>query len=290
MLKRAIRKTLRRLGYDILKVPPVGHGTYTGPAPAALDPVWPLPRAAGWSDDAIRQEMSRFPYWHYAYAFDGGLTFSTSHQNPGRETDDSQRPLQRFRHFMPYVLQAAGGSLKGKRVLDIACNGGFWSLQCAMLGAEVVGFDARPELIAQANLLKKITGIGTAEFRVLDFWSMTPEALGGQFDVVLNLGFLYHAPQPLDVLQRTQRMARRHILLDTAIYPSDELAIFLKWEEPTDIRMAAAEGIAAEPTRRSIELMLRHLGVKTWTEIPVRTRDLPSPYLTGQRASWLIEV
>jgi 2-polyprenyl-3-methyl-5-hydroxy-6-metoxy-1,4-benzoquinol methylase len=86
------------------------------------------------------------------------LSFATSHVNPGLDTDDPKRPLQRYRHFMPYVVASQGGSLKGKRVLDIACNSGFWSIQCALLGAEVVGFDARPELIEQANLLKQITG------------------------------------------------------------------------------------------------------------------------------------
>lgn len=290
MLKRAIRQVVRRFGYDILKVPAVRRRPPAGPAPAPVHPIWPLPRAsAEWTDAAIRAEFARFPFWHYAYAFEGGLSFPTSHNKPGLETDQAGRQLQRFEHFMPYVLEADGGSLRGKRVLDIACNSGFWSIQCALLGAEVVGFDARPELIAQANLLKRITGAANADFRLLDFADMTPEALG-TFDVVLNLGFLYHAPQPLDVLQRTRAMTRRHILLDTAVYPSDELAVYLKWEEPIDIRMAAAEGMVAEPTTRAIELMLRHLRVARWREIPVRTRELPTPYLTGQRAAWLIAV
>lgn len=289
MLKRLIRRALRRLGYDVLKLSRVSR-TYAGPAPAPVAPVWPLPRAAGLSDEAIRAEFARFPFWHYAYEFEGGPAFTTFHNNPGLETNDPARPLQRFRHFMPYVVDAAGGTLSGKRVLDIACNSGWWSIQCALMGAEVVGFDARPELIAQANLLKQITGASTAEFRVLDFQQMDPGTLGGEFDIVLNLGFLYHAPEPLAVLERTRRMARRHILLDTAIHPSDEPAVYLKWEEPFDIRAAAAAGMVALPTRRGIELMFRHLGITRWAEIPVRSKDLPSDYLTGQRASWLMEV
>jgi hypothetical protein len=85
-------------------------------------------------------------------------------------------------------------------------------------------------------------------------------------------------------------MARRHILLDTTLYPSDECALYLKWEEPSDIRMAAEEGVVAVPTRRGVELMLRHLRPKQWMEIPVRTHDLPLDYRTGKRASWLIEL
>jgi len=85
-------------------------------------------------------------------------------------------------------------------------------------------------------------------------------------------------------------MARNHILLDTTVHPSEELAIYLKWEEPCDIRMAAQEGIVALPTKAAIELMLRHLKFRSWIEIPLRSSELPIDYLTRRRASWLIEV
>lgn len=290
MIKRLLRRALRRLGYDILKVPPTPRFPAL-PEPPPVAPVWPLPRRAnGPSDEEIRRAFAQHPLWHYSYEFDGGLAFTSSHNNPGLDSDDPRRPLQRFRHFMPYLLAAHGGSLRGKRVLDIACNSGFWSIQCALLGADVVGFDARPELIAEANLLKSITGVENVDFRVLDFRQMSPEELGGRFDIVLNLGFLYHVPEPLHALELTKRMAQQHILLDTAVHPSHDFAIHLKWEEPFDIRMAAEEGIAALPTKAAVELMLRHLHLPRWTEIPVRTRDLPIDYLTSKRTTWLIEV
>src|SRR5262245_53196361 len=109
---------------------------------------------------------------------------------------------------MPWLLRETGGSLKEKRVLDIACNGGFWSTQCALLGAaEVVGFDARPELVAQANLVKSIVGLENVRFQQMNFWEMSPERLGGTFDVVLNLGILYHLAKPLEALELTKTMA-----------------------------------------------------------------------------------
>jgi len=182
-----------------------------------ITPVWPLPRRTGGpSDPEIRSRFAQHDLWHYAYEFDGGLRFGTRHSNPGLDTDDPRRPLQRFRHFMPYLLQSAGGTLTGKRVLDIACNSGFWSIQCALLGAEVIGFDARAELIEEANLLKSIVGTNNVQFTILDFWDMNPKELG-QFDIVLNLGFLYHVATPLEALALTKKMARHHILLDTAV-------------------------------------------------------------------------
>jgi SAM-dependent methyltransferase len=197
--------------------------------------------------------------------------------------------LQRFRHFIPYLLAAQNGSLKGKRILDIACNSGFWSVQCALLGAEeVVGFDARNDLIEQANLIKSIVGVENAQFRVLDFWDMNPKSLGGTFDIVLNLGILYHLPQPLEVLKRTAVMARKHILLDTEVCQSPNATIELRWEEPDSIRSANRSGIVALPSKPGVDLMLKDIGAREWCEIPLRLADMPADYLQNRRASWLI--
>lgn len=289
MLKSLIRRGVRGLGYDILKVPRAAAPS-AAPAPPPIEPVWPLPRLGRATSDAwLRDAFSAFPHWHYAYAFEGGLAFPTAHVNPGPETDDPARPLQRFRHFMPDLVAAAGGSLRGKRVLDMACNSGFWSIQCALMGAEVVGFDARPELVAQANLLKEATGAESEQVRRLDFAEAAPETLGGTFDIVLNLGLLYHLPEPLAALERTMRLSHGHVLLDTVIHPVDDHLVYLKWEEPFDIRTAASEGIVAVPTAPAVELMLRHLGVANSLRIPVRSADIPDVYRTQRRASWLIQ-
>jgi SAM-dependent methyltransferase len=191
---------------------------------------------------------------------------------------------------MPHVLAAQKGTLEGKRVLDIACNSGFFSIQCALLGAEVVGFDGRPDVIDHANFIKSIVGVSNADFRVLDFWDMDPESLGGRFDVVLNLGILYHLPKPLLGLERTVAMARDTLLLDTAVYPSGDPVVWMQWEEPIDIRYATERGVAAMPSKRSVELMLRHIGVPDWYEIPLRRGNEMRNYQAHKRASWLIEV
>jgi hypothetical protein len=44
----------------------------------------------------------------------------------------------------------------------------------------------------------------------------------------------------------------------------------------------------AYPSRSSIGLMLRHIGASQWTEIPLRSGDMPRDYLNGARTSWLI--
>ncbi len=262
----------------------------TLPGPPRVEPTWPLPRAPRGPGDAdITRAFGKFPELHYAYKFEGGVSLTTRYRTDAVTHPD--RPLQRFRHFMPWLLRETGGTLKGKRVLDIACNSGFWSIQCALLGAaEVVGFDARPELVEQANLVKSIVGLDNVRFQQMDFWEMSPSRLGGVFDVVLNLGILYHLPKPLEALELTKAMAMEHIVLDTVICAERGALIRVGWEEPEDIRAAVSPGIVMYPTRRAIDLMLKHLGVPKFQFVPLRTRDMPEVYIDGGRASWLISL
>jgi SAM-dependent methyltransferase len=294
-MKRQVQNALRHFGYEVHKVeaPEVSAQRNVEQSlhpSVSVNPVWPLPRATtGPSDNQIREEFAKYPAWHYAYEFVGGLSLPRRYEPDGTPYDP-QRQWQRFRHFMPYLLGAQQGSLKGKRVLDIACNSGFWSIQCALLGADVVGFDARTELVEQANLLKRIVGLSNIDFKLLDFWEMSPQSLGGTFDVVLNLGLLYHLSSPVEALRRTKSMSRDCILLDTQLLPWGNPVVKLQWEGSDAIQNANRSGIVAIPTKSSVELIMRDIGASDWFEIPIRTADMPQDYLDQSRASWLIKV
>jgi 2-polyprenyl-3-methyl-5-hydroxy-6-metoxy-1,4-benzoquinol methylase len=298
MIKKSIRKLLYWFGYEVQKISKYSADHLAGkkrPVPFAtpppLGPVWPLPQQTrGLTDNEIRKEFAKFDLWHYTYAFEGGISFPVRHIKPDRLIDDPKRHAQRFRHFMPWLLDAQNGSFKGKRVLDIACNSGYWSIQCALLGAEVVGFDARPELIRQADLIKSIVGLTNVKFTVLDIKEMNPRSLNGTFDVVLNMGFLFHVSNPLETLQVSKAMSHKHLLLDTAVSTSKNPVFELRWEEPQDTWTACRAGIVAYPSRRAVEMMLMHCQVTDWLEIPVRSREIPPDYLNHRHASWLITV
>jgi 2-polyprenyl-3-methyl-5-hydroxy-6-metoxy-1,4-benzoquinol methylase len=295
MIKKTIRAIFRRAGYEIHKIEFIPDEFFKGkidiahvPIPLPLEPVWPLPRlSGGFTDDQIKDEFGKHKWWYYSYEFEGGLSFPVCHTKSGSLP---KTPLQRFKHFMPYLVQSCNGSLRGKRILDISCNSGFWSIQCALLGAEVVGFDARPELIAQANMIKAVVGIDNVQFKVMDFWQMTPQSLHGMFDAVLNMGVLSHLSDPFEVLLRTKTMSKKCILLDSGVFPSENPFIRLKWEVPVGIATAKDPGVISYPTKRSIDFLLRHLGVAEWFEIPVRNKDIPRSYCENRRATWLIQV
>src|SRR5690606_28533614 len=87
--------------------------------------------------EQIRQKIASFPRWHYQFDLAGNLT-------PIFREKWIIRHRERKRYFFDPVVDLCGGSLKGKRVLDLGCNAGFWSLNAAEAGADfVLGVDGR---------------------------------------------------------------------------------------------------------------------------------------------------
>jgi 2-polyprenyl-3-methyl-5-hydroxy-6-metoxy-1,4-benzoquinol methylase len=83
---------------------------------------------------------------------------------------------------VPYVLELLG-DVRGKRVLDAGCGGGFYSLWLSQRGAKVLGVDGSEEMIkiAREKASKKRLD---AEFSVEDVADLRIE--DGVFDLVLS--------------------------------------------------------------------------------------------------------
>ena len=80
-------------------------------------------------------------------------------------------------------------ALKGcRRVLDIGCGGGYPGLYVATHVGRLVGMDAAPNMIAQAQVCQGHTGVGYASFEVGDACKL-PYA-DGDFDGVMLCGLL----------------------------------------------------------------------------------------------------
>ena len=104
--------------------------------------------------------------------------------------------------------------LTGRTVLDIGCNGGFFSLQMKRRGAaRVVALDLDPRYLAQARLAAEVSGLDI-DFRQLSVYDVA--ALGERFDVVLFMGVLYHLRHPLLALD----LVRAHVAKDLLVFQS----------------------------------------------------------------------
>ncbi len=115
--------------------------------------------------------------------------------------------FQRFAHALP-------ADLTGKSVLDIGCNGGFYSMEMKRRGAaRVLGIDCDEHYLAQARFAADVAGLDI-EFAQLSVYDVG--ALGERFDIVIFMGVLYHLRHPLLALD----LIREHVAGDLLLFQS----------------------------------------------------------------------
>src|SRR5947209_627498 len=97
-----------------------------------------------------------------------------------------------------YISRDIPLDLNGASVLDVGCNGGFYSIEMKRRGAgRVLGIDVDDRYLRQAQFAAETLGlqIDFEKRSVYDIGSIT-----GQFDYVLFMGVFYHLRYPLFAL------------------------------------------------------------------------------------------
>jgi len=104
--------------------------------------------------------------------------------------------------------------VRGRSVLDIGCNGGFYSIEMKRRGAaRVLGIDSDADYVAQARFAAEISEL-EIEFRQLSVYDVAK--IAERFDLVLFLGVLYHLRHPLLALD----LIHEHVAADHMVFQS----------------------------------------------------------------------
>jgi tRNA (mo5U34)-methyltransferase len=112
---------------------------------------------------------------------------------------------QRFARSIP-------ADLSGRSVLDIGCNGGFYSIEMKRRGAaRVLGIDSDDDYLAQARFAAEVNELDI-EFRRMNVYDVP--SLGEKFDIVLFLGVFYHLRHPLLALD----LLHDHVAKDMLVF------------------------------------------------------------------------
>jgi tRNA (mo5U34)-methyltransferase len=150
--------------------------------------------------DEIRRRAAALGEWFHNIDLGGGVRTAPDHFL-------GDYPAVKWRSF----AHAVPADLTGKTVLDIGCNGGFYSMEMKKRGAaRVLGVDWDEDYLAQARFAAEVTGLDI-EFRRLSVYDVG--SLGERFDVVLFLGVLYHLRHPLLALDLIHEHAARDLLV-----------------------------------------------------------------------------
>ena len=219
--------------------------------------------AARLSPETIRRRVEELGPWFHNMNLDG--VWTAPHHFLG------DYPAFKFRNF----AQALPADLTGKTVLDIGCNGGFYSIEMKRRGADrVLGIDSDDDYLNQARFAAQVLGF-SIEFRNLSVYRVAE--LREQFDVVIFMGVLYHLRHPLLALDLLHQYVTRDLLLFQSLqrgpdnipelagnYPFAEEAVF---EQPGYPRMVFIEHSYSNdptnwwfPNRACTEAMLRSAG------------------------------
>ena len=107
-----------------------------------------------------------------------------------------------------YIKQKCGGSLQGKKVLDIGCGGGILSEALALEGAQVTAIDkAGPGLeVAKLHLLESGLDINYRNSTAEEF----SEQSKSKFDVICCLEMLEHVPSPSSVINACSDLVKKN--------------------------------------------------------------------------------
>ena len=157
---------------------------------------------------------------------------------------------RRFAHAIP-------ADLSGKSVLDIGCNGGFYSIEMKRRGARrVVGIDHDADYLAQARFAAEVLALDI-DFRQLSVFDVA--LLGERFDVVIFM----HVAGDILIFQSMQR-GSKDIAEIAEDYPITESGIFDRLDYPKlhfiEHRYAHDPTNWFVPNRAAAEAMLRSAG------------------------------
>jgi tRNA (mo5U34)-methyltransferase len=180
-------------------------------------------------------------------------------------------PAIKWKNLRPHIP----ADLTGKSVLDIGCNGGFYSLEMKKRGARrVVAIDSDARYLNQARFAAKVHRLDI-EFRQMSVYEVGK--LRERFDIVLFMGVLYHLRYPLLALDLLAEHAAKDLLIFQTLtrgseesaeladdYPFSETEIFDRPDYP--VLHFVEKKYSSDPTnwwipnRACSEAMLRSSG------------------------------
>jgi tRNA (mo5U34)-methyltransferase len=160
--------------------------------------------AVSYSDEELRRKAAEITWFH------------SMDLRPGLRTKgiyDPSRTLPRLQ--LP-------DSLAGRTVLDVGAWDGYYSFEMERRGADVLATDDYSwggggwGTKAGFDLAHAAVGSRLRSLQI-DPLDITPDALGGRFDIVLMLGVLYHLRDPLLVLERVAAVTAGLLVLETEV-------------------------------------------------------------------------
>jgi tRNA (mo5U34)-methyltransferase len=172
------------------------------------------------SDGKLAEKIkSLSPWFHNIILPDG------THTAPEHPLGDF--PAYKWDLMAPLIPQ----DLTGYRVLDIGCNAGYYSVECAKRGADVTAIDIDEKYLVQAKWVAEIFNVDKRiSFHRMQVYDLVKT--DWQFDIVLFLGVFYHLRYPLLAIDILSEKATNQV-----VFQSLTLLVEEEYQAVEDIRL-----------------------------------------------------
>ncbi len=231
--------------------------------------------ATGSASATLQDEVDGITWWHSIDLGHGVVT---------RGGTDTRTKL---RHV------AMPDDLRGWSVLDIGAWDGFFSFEAEKRGADRVmaldhvvwndptvgrrGFD-----LAHRTLGSKVETVDC------EVHAITPEKVGGVYDLVLFLGVLYHVRHPLLALERVASVCGRHLILETHVDMEETSRPVLAYYPTTECANDLSNWFG--PNRAAVVAMLRSVGFArvemVWSHLDSRRNPVGYKIVGGEKSQF----
>lgn len=171
-----------------------------------------------WTEPAIEEMRDFLAPWNHNI----GLA-------PGIHTVFDEDPYPEHETIMDVVDHHLGGVYDGRKVLDLGCLEGYFSLRCALNGADALGVDAKEVNVKKCEFVKSVLGVSNLRFALDDAMKVTRQRYGS-FDLVLALGLLYHLDDPFTFLGQVAELCKDFLVLDTLVALEEGSQTIDGWE------------------------------------------------------------
>lgn len=250
------------------------------------------------SEADMRSGIAKLAPFHHAIDLPFGLN-TYDETKRGHERQSLGRIDSFKKHVWGRLLDHFGSTLKGKRVLDVACNCGGFSMLAADAGAEVRGFDSENHYIDQARFVQAARGNSKVRFDVDQLENVSAERYGN-FDISFFFGILYHLEDPIGGLKRVASLTSDMIVVDTHLMRLPLLHRLIKkplWSmsvvEPvqgpdtTTGLWRKAQHCQFKPNREAVEAALRFVGFDDVEYLEPTAKGLEDRYYKQTRGVFI---
>ncbi len=230
----------------------------------------------------IANEVDALSPWGFYFRFIDGITTETPEER-NRESRSSwlpwkrvvqkqstprftrNRTLCRSHLITDTVTRLLGDRLPDTRILDLGTNCGFFSFDIAHHGArQVTGLEMRDDNLARARFLQSYYKMPNVEFAQGDVMNWQPSQ---PYEVVYNLGLLYHVVDPIGLLQRTYDWCTDFAVVDTVCHRYPFSAFIPRFEKDTSRPGEGRYDIELHPTYRALIDSMYYVGFRQLVEL-----------------------